>query len=141
EGYYRNTVGRALASAEARRDLPPKQQESTPYRAYGAYGAPPDDANAGWPPAMDGAAYHGLAGEFVALVEPHTEADPAALLVQYLVMAGSVFGRGRYFAVEEDRHHTNLFATIVGESSKARKGTSKGRTLARFAAADACWAE
>ncbi len=31
-------------------------------------------------------ALHGLAGEFVNTIEPHTEADPVALLVQLLTM-------------------------------------------------------
>ena len=33
----------------------------------------------GWPDAPAAAAYHGLAGEFVRLIEEHTESDPAAL--------------------------------------------------------------
>jgi hypothetical protein len=86
------------------------------------------------------AALYGVAGEFVRLIEPHTEADPAALLIQFLTMAGSVFGRGRYFAVEADLHHCNLFAALVGDSSKARKGVSKGQALAPFERLDPSWA-
>ena len=33
-----------------------------------------------WPDPIDQAAYHGLAGEIVGLIEPHSEADPIALL-------------------------------------------------------------
>lgn len=80
-----------------------------------------------WPAPMASAAYHGVAGELVRLIEPHTEADPAALLIQFLVAVGSVIGRGPHYLVEGDRHHTNLFAVIVGDSAKARKGTSAGR--------------
>jgi hypothetical protein len=36
------------------------------------------NANGGWP-VLGAAAYHGLAGEFVASVAPHTEADNVAL--------------------------------------------------------------
>ena len=34
-------------------------------------------------PKLDHAALHGLAGEVVRLIEPHTEADPVALLVSF----------------------------------------------------------
>src|SRR5262249_27198065 len=81
-------------------------------------------------PTMDGAAYHGLAGDVVRTIAPHTEADPVAILIQFLALAGNAMGRTAYYLVEDDRHHTNLFAVLVGESSKARKGTSLGRVRA-----------
>jgi hypothetical protein len=40
-------------------------------------------------PVMDKTAYHGLAGDFVRTVEPHTESDPAGLLIQFLVAFGA----------------------------------------------------
>lgn len=80
-----------------------------------------------WPAPLNPAAYHGITGEFVRLIEPHTEADPAAVLIQFLVAAGSVIGRGPYYQVENDKHHANLFSVLVGDSAKARKGTSAGR--------------
>src|SRR5690348_11866479 len=40
-------------------------------------------------PAMEADAYHGLAGDIVRSIEPHSEADPVALLVQTLASAGS----------------------------------------------------
>jgi hypothetical protein len=75
-------------------------------------------------PALQTDALHGLAGELVRTIEPHTEADPAAILVQFLAAAGNALGRSPCFMVEATGHHTNLFAAIVGQSSKARKGTS-----------------
>lgn len=87
----------------------------------------PDDALAipdGWPAPPGPAAYHGLAGEIVAAIAPHTEADPVALLAQLLVAAGAAVGRGAWFAVEATRHHPNEFLTLVGDSAKARKGSS-----------------
>jgi hypothetical protein len=42
-------------------------------------------SDANWPAELEPEAFHGLSGEWVRLVEPHTEADPAALLVQLLV--------------------------------------------------------
>jgi hypothetical protein len=44
------------------------------------------------------------AGDFVRQLEPHTEADPVAILVQTLVMFGNLIGRNAYFSVEADRH-------------------------------------
>lgn len=80
-------------------------------------------AVAPWPE-LDEAALHGLAGRYVRAIEPHTEADPVALLAQFLVAFGSVVGSGAWFRVEADRHHPNLFAVVVAPSAKGRKGTS-----------------
>jgi len=90
------------------------------------------------PPAVE--AYQGLSGDFVAAIEPHSEADPVALLVQLLCMFGSVIGRGSHFTAEADRHFTNLFAVLVGATSKGRKGTSQSRGRALFEAVDPDWA-
>ena len=79
---------------------------------------------------MDQEAYHGLAGDVVRTIEPHTEADPVAILVQVLTNVGNIIGRCPYYQVESDYHRTNLFCVIVGQSSKARKGTSAGRVHA-----------
>jgi hypothetical protein len=77
-------------------------------------------------------AFHGLAGEIVRTIEPHTEADPAALLVQLLVVCGHVIGRGPHFVAEGDRHYTNLFAVLVGDTAKGRKGSSWGQIRRLF---------
>jgi hypothetical protein len=90
-------------------------------------------------PVLDKAAYHGLPGDVVRTIEPHTEADPIALLIQFLTLAGNVIGRSPYYQVESDRHHTNLFGVLVGESAKARKGTSLGRVRSVVKAADETW--
>jgi len=92
-----------------------------------------------WPDPLDEAAYHGLAGKFVKAIEPHTEADPAALLVQFLVAFGNVVGRHVYFTAEADKHFCNLFAVIVGFSSKGRKGSSWGRTKDIVGSTDDDW--
>src|SRR5205814_1940735 len=54
----------------------------------------------------------------------HTEADPVAILTQLLVACGAAVGRGAFFQVEATRHHPNEFMLLVGDSSKARKGSS-----------------
>jgi hypothetical protein len=79
---------------------------------------------AGWPTPPDRAVYHELLGEIVNTIAPHTEADPIAILSQLLVSFGAAVGRGAYFTVEATRHHPNEFMLLVGDSAKARKGSS-----------------
>jgi hypothetical protein len=43
--------------------------------------------------------------------------------------------------VESDRHASNLFCVLVGQSAKGRKGTSGGRARAVVKAADELWVE
>jgi hypothetical protein len=88
---------------------------------------------------MDPAAYHGLAGDVVSTILPHTEADPVALLLQFLVSFGNAVGRARHYLVEQTAHHGNLFAVLVGDTSKARRGTSADRVQPILAAADPTW--
>lgn len=94
-----------------------------------------------WPDSLPAEALHGLSGDFVRLVEPHSEADPAALLGQFHIAAGSVIGRGSHFLIEADEHHGNLFAVLVGETSLARKGTSWGHVRRFFAQVDPIWGD
>lgn len=69
-------------------------------------------------------AWHGLAGEIVGLIDPTTEADPIAVLMQFLVTFGNIIGHAPHWRHGDNRHSLNLFAVIVGNSAKARKGTS-----------------
>ena len=77
-----------------------------------------------WPEPLAEEAYHGLVGEIVRAIEPHTEADPAALLVQTLIAYGCAIGRKTHFEADGASHYGNLFAVLVGETAKGRKGTS-----------------
>jgi hypothetical protein len=90
-------------------------------------------------PTLDQAAYHGVVGEIVRTIEPQSEADPVGILLSLLLCCGSAMGRKPYYQVEGDKHHTNLFAVIVGDSSRGRKGTSLGRTLSLIGGVDAAW--
>lgn len=85
-----------------------------------------------WPAPLDKAAFHGIAGEITRAIEPHTEADPAAILLQLLGAAGSIIGRGPHVRVEGDEHHGNIFIVNIGDTSKGRKGTSWGRVQSVF---------
>jgi hypothetical protein len=93
-------------------------------------------APAGWPRPPDPAAHHGLAGDIIAAIAPHTEADPVAILGQLLVAFGAATGRGAWFTVEASRHHANEFLILVGESAKARKGSSWDHVARVIAQAD-----
>lgn len=90
-------------------------------------------------PAADPLLFHGLAGEIVRVIDPHTEADPVALLVQILAAFGSAIGRSAHFTAEADQHFGNLFVVMVGISSKGRKGTSWGHVRRLFRLADPAW--
>jgi hypothetical protein len=92
-----------------------------------------------WPKPLSPEALCGLAGEVVKLIEPASEADPAAILIQCLAMFSNAIGRGPHFTVEADRHSLNLFVALVGETSKGRKGVSFGRARSLFEIADADW--
>ncbi len=91
------------------------------------------------PAALRAEALYGLAGEIVRTIDPHTEADPVALLVQLLVTFGNVIGRGPHFVAEGDRHYTNLFAVLVGETAKGRKGSSWGQIRRLLTLVDRDW--
>jgi hypothetical protein len=83
---------------------------------------------------------HGLVGDVVRAAEPHTEADPAAILMTYLNAFGSAAGRGPHATVGgEARHGANLFTVLVGASAKGRKGTSWSPVKRIMEYADPAW--
>ncbi len=92
-----------------------------------------------WPPAPSDVALIDLPGEFVRLVAPTSESDPAGLLLQYLAAAGNVMGRSARYFVESTPHFANEYLCVVGETSHARKGTGLGRVIDPFRAADPEW--
>ncbi len=94
----------------------------------------------GWPE-LDRRAMRGVLGDLVCAIEPHSEADPAALLMQSLVAYGNTLNRAPHFRAEADRHCMNLFAALVGETSKGRKGTSWGYIRQVFEQVDKEWTE
>ena len=81
-------------------------------------------APAGWPRPPADEAFHGLPGAIVAKIAPNTEGDPVAILTQLLVACGALIGRGAHFQVEATLHHPNQFLLLIGDSSRARKGSS-----------------
>lgn len=75
-------------------------------------------------PKLNPEALEGLAGEIVSLATENSEADPAAILMTFLVRFGVEAGTFAYFRTGHSVHYPRLYATIIGKSAKARKGTS-----------------
>lgn len=78
------------------------------------------------PPQLSEGALYGVAGGIVRTVAPHTEADPAALLVQLIAGFGSMIGRSAHFVAEADEHYAKINVVLAGASSRGRKGSSWG---------------
>jgi hypothetical protein len=81
-------------------------------------------------PKLDPDALHGPVGAFVRAAAPHTEADPAGLLVSTLVLLGGAIGGAPYVLAGNERHGAALFAVLVGATSKGRKGTAMAAAAA-----------
>lgn len=76
-----------------------------------------------FPKPIDKAAFHGIMGDIINRIAPHTEADPAGLLAEGLVIFGNIIGSSCRFH-QGTWQRTNLFVITAGETSKARKGTA-----------------
>ena len=68
-------------------------------------GNSPIGSIATYPRSIGEAAYIGIAGRFIRLIEEHTEADPNFLLVSFLTAAGNFFGRDAFIWAGGDKHH------------------------------------
>ena len=90
-------------------------------------------------PKIDGAAFHGLAGEIARTIEPHIEANPAAILANVLVGFGNVVGSSPHFLVDKTEHHLNQFVVEVGRTSKGRKGLAWSTPRYVLSRVDAEW--
>lgn len=77
-----------------------------------------------WPETLNPAALHGLAGDVVRAIDPHTESDPAAVLASFLTAFGNVVGPDAHVVVGSTQHTARIFTALVGETARARKGDS-----------------
>jgi len=75
-------------------------------------------------PILESKATHGLVGEIARLATANSEADPVAVIATVITYAGAELGRGQHTAIGDDPHHSRHFVAVVGQSSRARKGTS-----------------
>ena len=92
-----------------------------------------------YPKPLEPEAYYGIAGQFVRLIEPHTEADPNFLLLSFLVYTGNSFGWNAYIWAGGDRHYPNLLLVGVGPTSNGRKGSATGPVEMFFEGIDEGW--
>ncbi|MGI9118790.1 MAG: DUF3987 domain-containing protein [Acidimicrobiales bacterium] len=75
-------------------------------------------------PVLHEVAHHGLAGRIVSELEPHSEADPAHMLLSLLTGFGAAVGREPHAQAGNAEHPARFFTVVVGKTSKSRKGTS-----------------
>lgn len=94
-----------------------------------------------WPEHPQNETYYGLVGDIVRAIDPHSEADPVALLIQALMMFGNIIGKTAHFVAEADKHYLNIFAVLVGTTSKGRKGTSFSQIKRLFESIEPDWAK
>lgn len=130
------------------RPLPPSMDPTSTVDDAGAPDLEPDivallprkpSTSPGWPSPLADAALHGFVGEFVRTVSPHSEADPAALVFSLLVGFGNMVNAGPHSVVESKPHTLVEFAVLVGDTSKARKGTSWRPVARALRLADEEW--
>jgi hypothetical protein len=113
--------------------MPQAQLQTRPTPPTPRPPSPPPD------PILGDAALYGVAGLAVCGLAPHSEAHPAAILLQLLAAFGNAVGPAPHCMVDATRHALNLFVVLVGESSKARKGTSWNQIRRLFAEVDRPW--
>ncbi|MGC1759149.1 MAG: hypothetical protein WA742_07320, partial [Candidatus Cybelea sp.] len=94
-----------------------------------------------WPgiyprPVLHPLALHGPAGDFVRLVAPQSEAAEAALLLQFLGVAGVAMGANAYFMTESTRQYPRLNVLLLGPTAHGRKGTAADHVKRVFTIAD-----
>lgn len=114
------TIRSGLKAGEAKPRTIPNQQAKKK-RAQCAEVNPEIDINP-WPTPSE-AIFHGLAGSFAKFATKGSEADPIAVLATHLSRFGAEVGSNPHF-LAGDNQRCCINAVLVGQSSKARKGTS-----------------
>lgn len=132
------------AAANCDPPFPEREARAKVASVYGRYSPGGGDMTqkagaASWPAPLKPEALYGLAGDIVRLVEPHTEADPAAILTNILVMTGNAVGYMPHFVAEQTKHGLRLFAVQVGDTAKGRKGAAEAIARAVFNEAASEW--
>jgi hypothetical protein len=122
----RDLIESALAKAQPRTNLPDFGSSAQQAAAPSVVTPIDEDSipidTAPWPKPPDPRVYRGIPGQIVRAIQPHTEADPLAILGHLLLMFGNGLGRTAYIPVGATRHYLNEFAVFVGKSAIARKG-------------------
>lgn len=93
--------------------------------AQGAAGREGGPSPTGRPwPVLAPEAFHGLPGRIVQTIEPHTEADPAAMLFTLYAAAGAYIGRKPHMFAGAEEHGARVWPLIIGRTAGGVKGTS-----------------
>ncbi len=92
-----------------------------------------------WPAPMNPDAFRGLAGDVGRAIDPHTEADPAAVLILFLAAFGNTAGASAHFLAEARPHPLRLWPVLVGETAKGRKGSAWSSLRFVLEKADPLW--
>jgi len=138
-GMPQGTIEAALLEVNIAQCQPPLPKNAVLAIARSVSRYAPSVSSPLWPEPLAAEAFHGLAGEVVRAIEPHTEGDPAALLLNFLTLFGNAVGRGPHAVAEADHHGCNLSCVQVGETSKGRKGSVLGHVRELFSKVDPTW--
>jgi hypothetical protein len=92
-------------------------------------------------PSLEPEALQGLAGKFVNAIEPHTEADPVAILITFLVSFGNLIGKSAHFTVEETRHCLKFIRRSCWLEQQRKKGLSTSTTGYIFTCVNDEWSK
>ena len=87
----------------------------------------------------ESAAFSGLPGDVVRALEPHTEADPAAILVTFLAHFGAMVGSTAETHAGSATHPPAIYAANIGRTSRSRKGTSEREVSALMTHVEEDW--
>jgi hypothetical protein len=109
--------------------LPPKFISTALPKSNGKYGEKllalkPEASLERVAPALSNAALYGVLGDLIKKGDPYTIASPAAVLLQYLVMAGNSIGRVAKVRFKNRDNYPNLFTIVVGPTAKGAKGSA-----------------
>ena len=92
-------------------------------------------------PELSPAALYGLPGEVATTLADATGADPAAVLLTFLALAGNAAGPQPHAWFGGAQHPGRLFVVLVGDAATGRKGTALAAVEQLFDAADPDWAD
>ncbi|GHH62339.1 hypothetical protein GCM10018781_10380 [Kitasatospora indigofera] len=87
-------------------------------------------------PVPDPDVFTGWVGQTVRDLDPTTEADPVAILVNLLSAGGAIIGPGPFLWIGNDRHPALIWALTVGATAAGRKGAASNTVKRLFKAAD-----
>ena len=92
-------------------------------------------------PELHPAALHGLAGDVATTLADDTGADPAAVLLTFLTLAGNAAGPQPHAWFGGAQHPGRLFTVLVGDAATGRKGTALAAVEQLMSGADQDWAD